>query len=54
MELFWIMFLFFTFITIIFVVLAFVFPEWFGITGRKALDIQKHQEEDSSPENPKN
>ena len=46
MELFWVMFLFFTFITIIFVVLAFVFPEWFGITGKTALEIQKHQQGD--------
>lgn len=50
MELFWIMFLFFTFITIIFVLLAFVFPEWFGITGKRALDIQKHQQGDSETE----
>ena len=47
MNLFWIMFMFFTFITIIFVVLAFLFPEWFGITGKIAKDIQKHQQGDS-------
>lgn len=52
MELIWIMLIFFTFITIIFVALAFAFPEWFGITGKKALDIQKHQQ--SKPEDPLN
>jgi hypothetical protein len=46
MELFWVMFGFFIFITIAFCVFAFVFPEWFGITGKKALEIQKHQEGD--------
>lgn len=43
MELFWIMFAFFIFITIAFCVFAVAFPEWFGITGKKALEIQKHQ-----------
>lgn len=53
MDLIWIMTGFFVFITIVFLVLAFAFPEWFGITGKKALDIQKHQsgeEVDTSPE----
>lgn len=44
MELFWIMLGFFIFITMLFIVLAFSFPEWFGITGKKALEIQKHQQ----------
>lgn len=43
MDLIWIMFIFFIFITILFVVLAMAFPEWFGITGKTALKIQKHQ-----------
>lgn len=46
MELVWVMIAFFIFITILFIVLAFAFPEWFGITGKRALDIQKHQEDD--------
>lgn len=50
MELIWIMFGFFTFITLVFVVLAMTFPEWFGITGKKALEIQKHQQESNLPE----
>lgn len=49
MDLIWIMTGFFLFITIIFVVLAFAFPEWFGITGKKALDIQKHQQGEDTP-----
>lgn len=47
MELFWVMLGFFIFITIVFVVLAFIFPEWFGITGKRALEIQKHQTGDA-------
>lgn len=43
MDLIWIMLGFFVFITIVFVVVVMAFPEWFGITGKKALDIQKHQ-----------
>ena len=47
MEMIWIMFAFFIFVTILFVVLAVAFPEWFGITGKRALEIQRHQEGDS-------
>ena len=43
----WVMVGFFIFVTILFVVLAIIFPEWFGITGKKALEIHKHQEGDS-------
>jgi hypothetical protein len=50
MDLFWIMLGFFLFITIAFVVLALAFPEWFGITGKKALEIQKHQQGDKDTE----
>lgn len=46
MELVWVMLTFFIFITVIFIVLAITFPEWFGITGKKALEIHKHQEGD--------
>ena len=35
---------FFLFVTIIFVVIAFIFPEWVGITGKRAIEIQKHQQ----------
>lgn len=50
MDLIWVMFIFFIFITILFVVLAMAFPEWFGITGKKALEIQKHQQGDGTSE----
>ncbi len=47
----WLMIGFFLFVTILFVLFAFVFPEWVGITGKKALEIQKHQTEaDTSAE----
>lgn len=50
MELMWVMFAFFILVTVLFVVLAVAFPEWFGITGKKALEIQKHQHSDSTTE----
>lgn len=37
----WIMFAFFVFVTFVFIVFAVFFPEWVGITGKKALEIQK-------------
>jgi hypothetical protein len=43
----WALFAFFIFVSIAFVVLAILFPEWFGITGKKALEIQKHQQGDN-------
>lgn len=53
MDLIWVMFAFFILVTVLFVVLAVTFPEWFGITGQKALEIQKHQETDD-PNNSSN
>ncbi len=52
MELFWAMFIFFMIITAVFLVIAFVFPEWVGITGKAALKIQEHQrgDHDDTPE----
>lgn len=38
------MLIFFVIVTLVFVVLAFMFPEWVGITGKKALEVQKHQQ----------
>lgn len=46
MDLMWLMIGFFLFITMLFVVIAFLFPEWVGITGKKALDVHKHQAKD--------
>ena len=46
MEVMWILIFFFAFITIAFVAFAYFFPEWVGITGKKAREIQEHQKED--------
>ncbi|MFN7905823.1 MAG: hypothetical protein ACK5P5_11640 [Pseudobdellovibrionaceae bacterium] len=35
---------FFIFVTISFIVIAVFFPEWVGITGKKALDIAREQQ----------
>ncbi len=43
MSLGWIMAGFFTFVTLIFVAIAFFLPEWVGITGQKAKEIMKEQ-----------
>jgi len=43
MDLIWGLLIFFIFITMAFLVIALMFPEWVGITGKKALEIQKHQ-----------
>lgn len=48
MDLIWVMFGFFAFITLVFIVLAFIYPEIVGITGKKAREIQKHQNDDST------
>lgn len=42
MDLMWVMFAFFIFVTVLFIILAVAFPEWFGITGKHALEIHKH------------
>lgn len=46
MEIIWILIGFFALFTMIFIVIAIFFPEWVGITGKKALEIQKHQHSD--------
>lgn len=50
MEIGWIMFAFFLFITVIFLILMFLLPEWFGITGKKAKEILREQQGDSAPQ----
>lgn len=47
MDLIWIMFSFFILVTAIFVVIGLFFPEWVGITGQKAHEIQRHQQEEN-------
>ncbi|MCC2679516.1 MAG: hypothetical protein K0R29_2092 [Pseudobdellovibrio sp.] len=46
MEMAFALMIFFILITAVFVIIALVFPEWVGITGKKALEIQKHQSGD--------
>ncbi|MGZ3724200.1 MAG: hypothetical protein ACXWQQ_00280 [Pseudobdellovibrio sp.] len=48
MDMFWVLFFFFIFVTVIFVIIAIFLPEWVGITGKKALEIEKHQHTDDS------
>ncbi len=43
MEIGWLMFGFFVFVTLIFVAIAFFLPEWVGITGKKAQEYMKEQ-----------
>lgn len=46
MEIIWILIGFFALFTMVFIVVAIFLPEWVGITGKKALEIQKHQHND--------
>lgn len=50
MDLIWVMFTFFIVVTVVFIAIAMAFPEWVGITGKKALEIQKHQHTDGDSE----
>jgi hypothetical protein len=49
----WIVIGFIVFLTLSYIVISLAFPEWVGMTGKKALEIQKHQrgdaETDSDP-----
>lgn len=45
MEIAWIMTGFFLFCTMVFIVIAVFFPEWVGITGKKAREIIENQKE---------
>ncbi len=53
MEVIWILIGFFALFTMVFVVIAIYFPEWVGITGKRALEIQKHQHTDEAKEEKK-
>lgn len=48
MEVAWILGGVFIFSTLVYVALAFFVPEWVGITGKKAREIMKEQEEQNS------
>jgi len=43
MEIIWILIGFFALSTMVFIAIAVFYPEWVGITGKKAKEIQKHQ-----------
>lgn len=45
MEMFFILAGLFVFMTMLFVVFAVFFPEWVGITGKKAREVQKEHQE---------
>jgi hypothetical protein len=49
MEIAWVMGIFFTFVTIIFITVAVLLPEWVGITGKKAQAIIREQQGDLTP-----
>ena len=51
MEILWILIGFFAICTMVFIVIAIFLPEWVGITGKKALEIQQHQHGDSTESN---
>jgi lipopolysaccharide export LptBFGC system permease protein LptF len=52
MEIIWALLGFFAFVTLAFIAIAFYFPEWVGITGDKAREIQEHQKSDLSSGKP--
>lgn len=47
MEIGWILAGFFTLCTMVFIAIALLLPEWVGITGKKAQEIIRNQQEDS-------
>lgn len=51
MEIIWILIGFFALCTMLFIVIAIFYPEWVGITGKKAREIQEHQRRDDSSAN---
>lgn len=52
MEMFFILIGFFIFVTVSFFIFAVYFPEWVGITGKKAHEVTRSQQEQSNkPEN---
>lgn len=52
MEMFMVMGVFFAFITIVFIAVAFFLPEWVGITGKKAMEIEQHQQQTNDEKTP--
>jgi lipopolysaccharide export LptBFGC system permease protein LptF len=52
MEIGWILAVFFIFVTLIFLIIAFFLPEWVGITGKKAQEIMKEQQNERRESGP--
>ncbi|MEK6773423.1 MAG: hypothetical protein AABY64_05755 [Bdellovibrionota bacterium] len=52
MEIGWILAGFFIFCTMVFIAIAFFLPEWVGITGKRAKDIIRDQQENSDDQDP--
>lgn len=48
----WAMLGLFVLVTLIFVVIALMFPEWVGITGKVARDFERQQRGDAAPPPP--
>ncbi len=44
----WVIIGFIVFLTLGYVAISILFPEWVGMTGKKALQIQKEQQEEST------
>ncbi len=51
MEIGWIMLIFFIFVLMVFIAVAFFLPEWVGITGKKAKEIMAEQESQKTDSN---
>ncbi len=49
MEIGWIMGIIFVFVTVIFIAIAFLLPEWVGITGKKAQEVMREQQGEHNP-----
>jgi hypothetical protein len=48
----WVIIGFVVFLTMLYIVISILFPEWVGMTGKKALQIQKEQEEETTSQSP--
>lgn len=48
MSIEWILVIFFVFVTLLFVAIAAMFPEWVGITGRKNQEYYEKLEKDGA------
>lgn len=48
MEIGWLLGILFTLSTLVFIVIAVMFPEWVGITGKVAKEFEKQQRGDNS------